>query len=141
MASDISKIGSALIDAFNAHDIEVWARQLAPGFSADYPNGVGLNAERARAYNQAFLTAFPDIEFHIRRKVVSEDHVVIEWTAKGTHTAPLVAPTGETIPPTGRRITETAILIAEVRNGRIVREATYWNLLSLLNQLGVLPQR
>jgi len=68
----------------------------------------------------------------------SGDHVVIEWTAAGTHTGPLAVSNGQTIAATGRRALENGVLIAQVRNERIVRETTYWNLFSVLEQLGAL---
>jgi len=57
MAND--SIATSLIDAFNVRNLELWTNRLAPGFAANYPGAPGLNAEQARAYNQAFLTAFP----------------------------------------------------------------------------------
>ncbi len=140
MANDTKKIGTALIHAFNEdHSLGGWAALLAPGYAADYPGAPRLDAEKARAYNQVMMSAFPDARFHVRNTLVDGHLVCAEWTVTGTHTGPLLAPDGQTITATGKRMTESGVFVAEVRNERIVREAAYWNLFSLLAQLGILP--
>src|SRR5215212_4581109 len=68
------------------------------------------------------------------------DHVLIHWTASGTHAERLATITGETIPPTRRRVRVSGALLTEVRDGKIVREWIYWDQLSLLAQLGITDQ-
>jgi predicted ester cyclase len=48
--------------------------------------------------------------------------------------------TGQTIPPTRRSMTVSGAALAEVRDGKIVREWSYWDQLSLLAQLGITEQ-
>jgi C-1 hydroxylase len=91
-------------------------------------------------FNQSFVTAFPDIHFHAERVLAEGDYVLVHWTANGTHTERLAAVSGETIPPTGRKVTITGVLLAEVRDGELAREWSYWDQLSLLVQLGVMEQ-
>ena len=67
-------------------------------------------------------------------------HVLIHWTASGTHSERLATLTGETIPPTRRRVRVSGALLTEVRDGKILREWTYWDQLSLLAQLGITDQ-
>jgi len=63
--------------------------------------------------------------------------VIYTWTGKGTHDGPLATPTGP-IPPTGKKGSIDGVLIATIKNGKIVREETYWNIPDLLAQLGVM---
>jgi SnoaL-like polyketide cyclase len=51
----------------------------------------------------------------------ADDFVLIHWTASGTHTERLATISGETVPPTGRRVTITGVPLAEVRDGKVVR--------------------
>jgi predicted ester cyclase len=91
-------------------------------------------------FNQSFVTAFPDIHFHAEHILAEDDFVLIHWTASGTHTERLAAVSGEPIPPTGRKVTIAGVLLAEVRDGKVRREWSYWDQLSLLVQLSVMEQ-
>lgn len=135
MASTIVQQGQALLDAFNARDLSLWQRQLADTFTASYP---GLrdcrNGEMARAFNAPFLAAFSDLHFQIHRAVADGDRAIYLWTGRGTHDGPLVTPAG-TIPPSGKTGAVDGVLVSTVRDGRIVREETYWNVPDLLAQI------
>jgi steroid delta-isomerase-like uncharacterized protein len=136
MASTLVQQGKALLDAFNARDLSLWQRQLADTFTASYP---GLrdcrDAETARAFNAPFLAAFSDLHFQVTGTATEGDRAIVLWTGRGTHDGPLVTPAG-TIPPSGKSGAVDGVLVATVRNGRIVREETYWNVPDLLAQIG-----
>jgi predicted ester cyclase len=91
-------------------------------------------------YNQRFVTAFPDIHFEVVHVLAEGDHVLIQWTGSGTHAERLATVTGETIPPTRRRVRLSGAELTEVKDGKIVREWSYWDQLSLLAQLGITEQ-
>ncbi|MBK8900285.1 MAG: ester cyclase [Anaerolineaceae bacterium] len=50
-----------------------------------------------------FKQAFPDLTVTVTNQVATDDQVVSECRWTGTHTGPLLAPTGE-IPPTGKTV-------------------------------------
>jgi predicted ester cyclase len=99
-----------------------------------------LNKTRSMGYNQRFVTAFPDLHFEVLSVLAEGDHVLTHWTASGTHAERLATITGETIPPTRRRAAVSGAMITKVRDGKIVREWSYWDQLSLLAQLGITEQ-
>ena len=68
------------------------------------------------------------------------DHVLIHWTGSGTHAERLASLTGETVPPTRRRVKVSGALLTVVRDGKLVRHWGYWVQLSLLAQLGITEQ-
>ena len=138
-AQDNISTAMNLIDSLNAHDMSVWAGKLAPGFGADYPGVSGLNAQGARLFNESFFPAFSDLHFEVQRTLVAGDSVIIEWRAGGTHDGPLTSPTGQTIPPTYRKGAISGVLVADVKDGQITRERTYWDQMELLGQLGLIP--
>ena len=138
-AQDDLKTAMNLIDSLNAHDMSVWASHLAPGFGADYPGASGLNAQGARLFNESFFPAFSDLHFEVQRTLVAGDSVIIEWRAGGTHDGPLTSPTGQTIPATYRKGAISGVLVADVKDGQITHERTYWDQMELLGQLGLLP--
>lgn len=128
----------SLFDAFNARDLSRWERALAPDFVADYPCAPGLGRDAATAFNAPFLAAFGDLRFEVQRTFVHGDTVALDATATGTFDGPLPTPNG-VVPPTGRKGGIRIVLIAQVRDGRIVREQTVWNQLDLFQQVGIIP--
>jgi len=63
--------------------------------------------------------------------------VIYTWTGTGTHDGPLATAKG-IIPPTGKKGSIDGVLIATIKEGKIVREETYWNVPDLLAQLGLM---
>jgi predicted ester cyclase len=86
------------------------------------------------------VTAFPDIHFEVLHVLAEGDHVLIHWSGSGTHTERLATVTGETIPPTRRRMRVSGALLTEVRGGKVVRLWGYFDQLSILAQLGISEQ-
>jgi steroid delta-isomerase-like uncharacterized protein len=131
-------IGRALLDALNAHDLNSWQAVLSEDVTCSYPGFRGENGkEAAKAYNAPFLVAFSDLHFEVLRTVAEGDTVVYVWRATGTHDGPLALPSG-TVPPTGKRGDVPGTLVATIKDGKIVREETYWNQVELLAQLGLM---
>ena len=135
------KIALSLLEAINARDLSLWLRHLAEDYIAEHPGvSIPLNKTRSMGYQQRFVTALPDIHLEVLHVLAEGDYVLIHWTASGTHAERLATVTGETIPPTRRRVRVSGALLTEVRDGKIVREWTYWDQLSLLAQLGITDQ-
>jgi predicted ester cyclase len=110
-------------------------------YIAEHPGvSVLLNKTRSVGYNQRFVTALPDIHFEVLRVLAEGDHVLIHWAGSGTHAERLASFTGETIPPTRRRVKVSGALLTVVRDGKLVRHWGYWVQLSLLAQLGITEQ-
>jgi steroid delta-isomerase-like uncharacterized protein len=82
-----------------------------------------------------FTTAFPDLEITVRQQLEPSDRLsVIECTFSGTHRGEL-----EGISPTGRAICVVACSVLEATGGLITREADYYDVMTLMSQLGVTP--
>lgn len=75
----------------------------------------------------------------IEELVAAADRVAYEATWKGTHTGPLTTPDGQTIPPTGKSIALPACLVMTVREDAIVEQHHYFNMVTMLTQLGSMP--
>jgi len=135
------QIALSLLEALNARDLSLWSRHLAEDYAAEHPGvSVPLNKTRSMGYHQRFVTALPDIHFKVLHILAEGDHVLIHWTGSGTHAERLATLTGATIPPSQRRVRVSGALLTEVREGKIVREWSYWDQLSLLAQLGITEQ-
>jgi len=89
---------------------------------------------------QRWKKAFPDLAGTVLSIVESKDGTEgvaeIEW--KGTHSGPLEGPMG-TIPPTNKRGSVKATMMFKVRNNKIVEAKHFFDLLTVLAQIGVAP--
>jgi steroid delta-isomerase-like uncharacterized protein len=127
-------------EAMNAHNLDLFRDLLAPDYKSESPGAAApLNADQGRAYNQGFLDAFPDLHFEIRHRIAQGDFVVLNWVANGTHTGPLPTPTGVSIPSTGRRAVVSGSSTYQFKDGKAVRGWNFWDMTSLLAQLGLMP--
>jgi steroid delta-isomerase-like uncharacterized protein len=131
-------IGRALLDSMAAHDLSQWEALLAEDFTCSYPGFRGeYGKEAAKAYNMPLIAAFPDLRFDILRTMTNGDTVIYVWNGKGTHSGPLALPT-ETVPPTGKYAELQGVLVTTMKDGKILREESYWNQMELLAQLGLM---
>lgn len=131
----------ALIDMFDRRDVSIWENALADDFVADYPGAHVLNKDAAKMYNLSFLNASDDIRFDVQHIIVNDNTVVFQASVSGTMHHDLVTPNG-IIPATGKPDTTVPVpfvLIAQVRDGKVVREQTVWNQLEVFMLWGILP--
>jgi steroid delta-isomerase-like uncharacterized protein len=134
------KAANAFYDIWNGGDLSKLAPFHADNFMADNPGLPGpVNSTQHRAYLQNFLTAFPGSKFEVLLTLVQGDYVVTNWKVSGVHTGPLQTPSGGSIPPTGKKILLTGSTTAQVKNGKVVHDSSFWDMSSLLGQLGLLP--
>lgn len=79
-------------------------------------------------------SAFPDIEFAVEDVIAEEDKVVFRAVGRGTHDGELLG-----IPPTGREVTLSGIVIFRIANGQVAERWAQFDSLGMLQQLGVVP--
>jgi steroid delta-isomerase-like uncharacterized protein len=77
------------------------------------------------------LAAVSDFQLQITNRVVHGNQLSAEWVATGTHSGDLPG-----MPATGRRFTLRGITVSVRENGKIVREAIYYDLDHLRGQIG-----
>jgi len=134
------RAASSIFEAWNSGDLSKSAPYEASNMQVEAPGAPGsLDREQSRAYNQNFLTAFPGSKFEVTLTVAQGDYVVINWTITGKNTGPLLSPSGTSIPPTGKVSTLTGSTTSLIKNGKIVHGWTYFDMASMLTQLGLLP--
>ena len=76
------------------------------------------------------LAAVSDFQLQITNRVVHGSQLSAEWVATGTHTGDLPG-----MPATGRRFTLRGITVSVRQDGKIVREAIYYDLDHLRRQI------
>ncbi|MGH9315541.1 MAG: ester cyclase [Thermoanaerobaculia bacterium] len=85
---------------------------------------------------KGWAAAMPDSKATFNSEVVSGNTVVLEMTWRGTHKGPLKTSTGE-IPATGKNFELRACQVVEVSNDKVKSVRHYFDMGSLLRQLGV----
>jgi steroid delta-isomerase-like uncharacterized protein len=91
-----------------------------------------------RQYSQGWATGFPDGRTKEVNLIAGDNGAVIEFIGSGTHTGPLMSPAGE-IPPTGKRVEMPFCEVFRIKNGKIVGGAIYFDMATMLQQLGLMP--
>jgi steroid delta-isomerase-like uncharacterized protein len=101
-----------------------------------HTSGDGIQKKGAEAVVdevESFLTPFPDLTLTIREQFVPDESVsIIEYTFSGTHQGPL-----DDVAPTGKKISVIACSVLEAREGKIIREADYYDTLAMMEQLSL----
>ena len=83
---------------------------------------------------------FPDVKGNIQNIIVSGNQLSAEVTFDGTFQGDLASP-GGTIPANGNRMEQFPVaFVATVEGGKLKEERLYFDLQSLLQQLGATPQ-
>ncbi len=112
------------IDEFIAPD---HVDHTLPPFLPNTPEGTKRAIE-------LFLAAFPDVHITVEDMIAEGDKVITRYTSRGTQKGPFMA-----IPPTGRQVTVSSIIIARIADGKIVEECGLDDQMGLLQQLRVIP--
>ena len=134
------KAALAFFEAWNAGDLSRVDPYQADGYMDEAPGAAGpMNKQQDRMYLQNFLTAFPGSKFEVLLTITQGDYVVTHWKVVGTHAGPLQSPSGAVIPPTGKSVTLMGSTTSQVKNGKVTRSWAFWDLSSLLGQMGLLP--
>ena len=82
-----------------------------------------------RAFFEGNLASVPDVTFELTSKVATESRGAAEWVMRGTHR-------GTELSSTNRSVEAHGASIFEFADGKIRRCTDYYDLASLLRQLG-----
>ena len=122
-------------EVFNAGNFALIDELFAPNFVDHDPSNTLPGLEGVRQLVSMYRRgAFPDLHLTIEDEITGGDRIVTRFTGRGTHKGSLMG-----IPPTGKRVTITAIDILRFENGRIVEHWGNQDLLGMIQQLGVIP--
>jgi len=81
-----------------------------------------------------YHNAVNDAHWDVHSMIAAGDIVVTRWTGRGTHTGDLMG-----IAPTHRKVSVDGIWMHRIADGRIAESWNCWDMLGLLQQLGVVP--
>jgi ketosteroid isomerase-like protein len=141
MGEDSASVIQRLFDGFNAKDYDGIVALAADDFELiDCASGEKYSGpEGARQNAERWLIPFPDAKVELLNIVSSGDWAVAEAVGRGTHSGPMQTPMGE-VAPTGRPMELHFCSIIKVRDGKIVEERDYYDAMTIVNQLGLMPE-
>ncbi|MGE5739438.1 MAG: nuclear transport factor 2 family protein, partial [Betaproteobacteria bacterium] len=111
----------AILDAFNAHDLDAIMQFFADDCSLDMPRGPEPFGQRfvgRAAVREALASRFkglPDVRYSDDRHFVSGNRVFSEWLLTGTT-------------PNGVRVNVRGCDHYDFRDGKVVRKDSYWKI-------------
>ncbi len=126
------------VEAVNNHDLAAMAETAVADLEVVGPNGTYCGRDRFLGELRSLVTAFPDFRFVVDELIVEGNKVAYVARLEGTHLGPYQTADGRTVPPTGKRVALQMVNVRHVR-GNIVKLVNSWDRLSLLAQLGLLP--
>jgi steroid delta-isomerase-like uncharacterized protein len=89
-------------------------------------------AENIKNHIQTCRSGFPDLMFTVDDTIAERDEVVVHWTATGTHKGQFLD-----MPPTNKNASVTGTSINRIEGSKIAEMWSNWNLMSLMEQLGI----
>lgn len=136
MATDVKRIIEDYGAALNEHDAERIASLFADdGIFEDVPMGIVHHGkEGVKANFSMEFTAFPDMNVELKTIFVAGDWAATESVMTATHTGDFPM-----LPATGKSVSVRAASIFEMRGDKIKRNTNYFNMASMIQQLGVMP--
>jgi steroid delta-isomerase-like uncharacterized protein len=128
------------VELYNEGDLDACMKLYAEDALQRWPDGrfEGRSAIRERLAQD--VRGIPDAKYIVETFIDHGDLFADEWTLVGTHTGVLRMPDGREVPPTGRHIEVSGMEFVEVRDGKIVVDNLYYDLVSVAVQVGLLPQ-
>ena len=114
----------------DASDIYLAPDATAPSVPQLPPGPAGM-----KVIVQLFLAAFPDFRMTIEDIIAEGDVVAARFVETGTHRGAFMG-----IEPTGREVRFTEMAMVRFADGKIIESRWETDMLTLYQQLGVVPQ-
>lgn len=129
-----------IFDTINAHELHRNDDAYAKEYQYSAPGAPGtMNLDQSTAYIEGFFTAFPDLHFELKDKIAQDDLVAVSWIGTGTHKGALRTPTGSSLPATNKKAQVPGTSIYHFKDGKITSSQIYWDMVTLLAQIGMMP--
>jgi steroid delta-isomerase-like uncharacterized protein len=134
------KLLNRYVELYNAGELDACMDLYAEDAVQRMHDGTfeGLDAIRDRLARD--LSAFADANYVVDSFVDEDDKFADEWTFTGTNTGPFRLPDGTEVPATGKRVEIKGMELVEVRDGKIVLDNLYYDFMSALVQLDLVPE-
>jgi len=111
----------------------------APDLEMVTPMGPSKGIEGHQQLVKGFATAAPNFKHTVTRCIEQGDTIACEGTFGGDHTGPLMMPTGQSVPATGKHFEFSWAGLAKVKNGKVTSLHVYFDPMVMMRQLGLVP--
>jgi steroid delta-isomerase-like uncharacterized protein len=142
MAQSAEDVARKSIDCYNAGDFDGLRSLLADDFYeeelATQRRLEGADARVAAA--TGWKQAFPDEQGTITGVCTRGNTVAVELTWEGTQSGPIATPDGQELPPSNKGMKIKSVQVIEVEDGKIKALRHYFDLMTLLQQIGAMDR-
>jgi steroid delta-isomerase-like uncharacterized protein len=130
--ADDTAIAQAWIDAWNSHNPDTVVALFAKNAVVeDVTLGVvSRGLTEIRDFAVGSFTAFPDIHVDLVNSPLKGGHGTIEWVFSGTDTGGFGG--------TGKPFSVRGVTVMDVHGTKLTRETDYWDLATVLKEIGLL---
>ena len=131
-ATHKNRIAERWITAWNSHDPDKLAAIFTPDVMyEDVPFGaVNHGSAELRKFAASEFEGSPDLHVELASSSIAGEHGSIEWTFSGTDVG---------IFKTSKKFSVRGVSIVTVKNGKISRNVDYYDVATVMKQLGLLP--
>jgi steroid delta-isomerase-like uncharacterized protein len=137
MAINLEKVVKDYYIAWNSYDVE----KIISFFTDDcvyesLASGlVNRGKKQLGDYTKATFSWSPDLKFEMKSFFGTDNWIGTEWLMTGTHVGDLPG-----IRATNKRFSIRGTSVIELRKGKISRNSDYWNIMTFLQQVGLMPE-
>ena len=133
-SEDNEGVVRSLFDAASQADFDAFESILAPDYVL-HPEGI-RGAAGLTEMVSGYRAGISDLHVEVEHQFTAGDYVATRTTVRGTHDGDLMG-----TPATGRKVAFSMLTISRCENGRIAEEWEIADTLSLLQQVGALPEQ
>jgi len=127
---NIAVIRQYVDELLNKGNLAVADEIIGPNFVDPAAQAGQKGPDSLKQVIASFRSIFPDLHVTISEMVAGNESVAWHWSAWGTHRGEIFG-----IPPTGKTVTFSGIIIDTLQDGRIVRRRGIWDQAGLKAQL------
>ncbi len=143
LTQDAKSMLLAVYDIYNQHTTDQDWLSRSSEYTSDeaeienVPIGMTFHGkEGIKQFLSGWATAFPDSTVEVTNLQATDTFAYSEFIGRGTHNGILRSPMGD-IPPTGKSVEIRFCEVFLLRDGQIVQERLYYDLMGMLQQLGL----
>ena len=134
------QISDKFLQGFNEGNWDVVRECLADEVHYD-EKATGMKATTPEAWiesTKGWKNAFSNATGTILNRIELGDTLVEEIMWSGLHDGDMHTPDGQTIPATHKEMNNPAVMISKFKDGKIVETKHYFDMMTMLNQLGLM---
>jgi predicted ester cyclase len=122
-------------EAWNHGDFSSAETLYTPTYSLHNPNQDFPSIEALKGFITGLRAACPDLHMTVEDTLGEGDQIAWRFTVTGTHTgAPFMGAAAA-----GKPIRNAGLLITRFENGKWAEDQCHWDVLGMLQQLGIIP--